>query len=60
MDSVVSVEEAIINELKYRLAVAEDALQHIATPERRDGTFNLDRRACQELAEKTLERMRGL
>lgn len=49
-------------ELKHELKMAEIKLGHckevlklIATGERPDGTWNRDRKACQILAQKTLD-----
>ena len=44
-------------EAEEKLITALSALQLIAMPKRPDGTYNRSRRACEELARKTLEEM---
>ena len=42
------------------LAAAETALELIASPVRADGTYNRDRRACEQLARETLDKIQAL
>lgn len=42
------------------LAETESALELIAAPQRADGTYNRDRRACEELARETLAKVRAM
>jgi hypothetical protein len=39
------------------LAEAEDVLFTIATPKRPDGTYNMGREACEQLARRMLEKL---
>ena len=45
------------NEAELKLEKTIAALQLIAMPKRPDGMYNRSRRACEELARKTLEEM---
>jgi hypothetical protein len=44
-----------IEKLKLENARYRDALELIATPVRSDGTYNRDRKACEELAREALK-----
>ena len=47
-----------IEDLQNKLAKALETLELIATKQRPDGTWNRDRKACQELAQKTLDTLK--
>lgn len=49
-----------IQNLTEALAAAEDALTLIATPMRADGTYNRDRKACEQLARDALNKVQEL
>jgi len=46
--------------LAAALAETQSALELIATPQRPDGTYNRDRRACEQLARETLAKVKTL
>lgn len=47
-----------ISRLEAILASAEETLALIASPMRPDGSWNRDRNACREMAERELKKMR--
>jgi hypothetical protein len=53
-------QDETIFDLNHKLAVARDVLYQIAAPKRPDGTYNLNREACERLAVKVLEDEYGL
>jgi hypothetical protein len=53
-------QDELIFDLGVKLAAARDVLYQIAAPKRPDGTYNLSREACEQLAVKVLEDEYGL
>lgn len=45
-----------VGELQLRVDRLESALERVASPRRPDGSYNLGREACEQIARKALER----
>jgi ribonuclease HI len=48
------------NNVTEALGIAQAALELIASPQRPDGTYNRDRRACEQLARETIDKVNAL
>ena len=58
-DQTIEAQMLFIRQLEADLAAMREALEFIACPERPDGSYNRDRKACELLAEKALSSTSG-